>query len=1668
MARKKKLSVDLETNYNGKGVKKLNQDLEENKNKFSNSETSIKKYQKELEKLEINCKTLSDKIQKLNNNSKGTSNTTNVTSQSFAQLQNSISKVSTAINYFLGLKLVGYIFNIGKAVLSASSDMTELQNVTDQVFGNMADDVQKFAESSSDVMGRSIYALKSYASEMGSIFKGLGGFEDDSIKKMSQDLARLSVDIGSFKNISDEQAFNALRGGIVGETESLKRLGIVINDTTMAEYARAKGIKESWQNLDASTKALLRYEALMEKTKFMQGDAARTLNEYANQLKLAEANMKNLATILGDKLKPTANGVVQSFNSILSAINSWLNKKSAMNFAIDFSKEQTELKKLQYEYEYLSKQSNKTSDDRERMKNIVDELKSKYPDELKNINSLTTSYTELSKALELVTKSLRDKTQASFEEYINNKLIKIQTDSQSQFEKIGSDKQRLKETFFKTFKANMSDILTDDVINSINFDNAESKLYEIANKIKQKTGKTVSHYMLGELDSYINNLKSIKLEEDRLLKVTKEKADKIINNFSNEKQALTDLINIIGKSSDELTKHQVELSQNQKRQSEQQKIELAKTQGNLITTIYNQGNKTTDTIIGNDIGLTLKETEEILKNRGVIEQVVNGITKTYKQLDNGKIEEHTKKNITDGRGHVVARVESKKQLTNREFSEQIKASFKLDDNKPKINNFNSKEEKKGLKEKQLNKWEQLQEQLYNINKELDRTLLTPQQLENIKKLSIVINEKQNINIDNLKNVGIINNSQALSEKIKNTEHVIKNLTLLSHELNKDDPRLKEIADKLKFAKSELDKFKNEAREQSFLDKLSEDINNTKFEYSDNTKAVANKKIQENLNISLSKNEENYNNNLITINEYAKRKIDIIKKAITLQQELGNKEELAINIKKEYLAKLDELAIQNKQSIDITNIRNEITKHIENVGKYAVDLLNIEDIKSKYNSSKEQLFKAIENLPESIKGLIDIKKPLKQQFDTILKDSKLLKEDRLIIERIKELYNTTEKTYKEINKKQKQMNLPKVIEENLSFSLEQIKKLSKSFNNDALNDIVNEFTNTISSISSVGIKAATGDYAGAIKDALSYIVGFVSNIISNFTVDYNKKAKEDYEKRQDELISNTKALNELKENILSLNSSIIKLTSANTSNENIENNRKYSQALNEVYAENFNPKLLINGTSSRQAKKWQWWEYLLSALNPAYLLGRGIYSAAALKKENVSYTKNFTDLFNTKGKNSKELQELYDTKIKHLTNNDLKQFLDKKNNAFVNYDFINIHSNLEDIKKQFLKKIDDVKKLELDNNHFKENTIFESFDGISIVDLEAKKKEMLNKFKSLVKDEKELEKMLPEFEKKVDDLLKGQDKIITAFDDTRNNIIGNLASGLGVLDSLTNGLQGYFNKLRSNLAKIKYDVEFREFKGLEDNFINKFKKISEELVKIRVQNGKTLKDLDPKTLDFSALFKQLKNISNVSDDMRSIIENLRSQAKSEGMSQELIDQMLPLDKVNEKIKFISDSLKNAMHLALDTNSFTQFNMSLGQSLYNHVKENLIKAFIDSNKFQELYKQYIETPEFNKQLNNATSIKEWYDLIQKQLQLTENKLKSEGLGFKETNASNGEYLGGLVNRSGLDNVTNSLIEKGTKIEIQQNINNYGYLSIDDLVNGMVNLISDKLAEKKKKEV
>lgn len=207
---------------------------------------------------------------------------------------------------------------LGTACVKAASDFEENLNKINVAFGDSADIVKDWAETATDSFGLS----KNAALEAAALFGDMGtsmGLTQEEAAEMATSLAGLAGDLASFKNISTDQAMNALKGVFTGETEALKSLGVVMNQTNLEAFAAKMG--KSYEAADEAEKVMIRYQFVMEKTANAQGDYARSADGMANSLRTMQATLENLAVSFGQELLPAITPFIHAITEMLKAFN---------------------------------------------------------------------------------------------------------------------------------------------------------------------------------------------------------------------------------------------------------------------------------------------------------------------------------------------------------------------------------------------------------------------------------------------------------------------------------------------------------------------------------------------------------------------------------------------------------------------------------------------------------------------------------------------------------------------------------------------------------------------------------------------------------------------------------------------------------------------------------------------------------------------------------------------------------------------------------------------------------------------------------------------------------------------------------------------------------------------------------------------------------------------------------------------------------------------------------------------------------------------------------------------------------------------------------------------------------------------------------------------------
>lgn len=204
------------------------------------------------------------------------------------------------------------VIDFSKASVSAFSDFEEAAGKVGQVFQEQASIVERWSQSAVEDIGLSSAAALEAAGTFGNLFTAFGVGIPEA-REMSITLTELAADLASFNNTSIDQAINALRAGLSGETEPLKRYGVALNQAAIEAEALALGLYDGKGAIDASAKSQAIYSLTLKQTTNAQGDFKRTQDGLANTQRTINAAFQEAQKTIGEGLY---NAIIQLTDAI--------------------------------------------------------------------------------------------------------------------------------------------------------------------------------------------------------------------------------------------------------------------------------------------------------------------------------------------------------------------------------------------------------------------------------------------------------------------------------------------------------------------------------------------------------------------------------------------------------------------------------------------------------------------------------------------------------------------------------------------------------------------------------------------------------------------------------------------------------------------------------------------------------------------------------------------------------------------------------------------------------------------------------------------------------------------------------------------------------------------------------------------------------------------------------------------------------------------------------------------------------------------------------------------------------------------------------------------------------------------------------------------------------
>lgn len=274
----------------------------------------------------------------------GFSNTTKSiksTRSGFRGLASTIGKFYAT--YWLVMRAVG---KIGGAV-DLASQLTEVQNVVDTTFGDMASKVDDFTKTSIQDFGMSELTVKQIASRFQALGTSIGISSEqvangtavankalmsqnntlykttDSMADMSLNLTRLAGDMASFYDVDQADVAKSLQSIFSGTIAPLRRYGLDLTQATLSEWAMKNGLDANIKSMTQAEKVLLRYNYVMANTQAAQGDFAKTANTWANSVRVLKQEFQAWGSIIGSVIINALKPFVQALSKVMLKVISF-------------------------------------------------------------------------------------------------------------------------------------------------------------------------------------------------------------------------------------------------------------------------------------------------------------------------------------------------------------------------------------------------------------------------------------------------------------------------------------------------------------------------------------------------------------------------------------------------------------------------------------------------------------------------------------------------------------------------------------------------------------------------------------------------------------------------------------------------------------------------------------------------------------------------------------------------------------------------------------------------------------------------------------------------------------------------------------------------------------------------------------------------------------------------------------------------------------------------------------------------------------------------------------------------------------------------------------------------------------------------------------------------
>lgn len=213
--------------------------------------------------------------------------------------------------------VVGSFAAVGGKMITMAADADATGAKFNTIFSGMEVETQAWVDTFVESTGRHKYETMNMLSDIQAVTTAMG-VEKEAGVDMAKSLLERSTDVAAFFNAQDADVLEAIKSGLTGEMEGMKKYGVILSEANVQkELANMLGA-EGAKNATDAQKIQARTNIILQQTSAIQGQQASESLSYQEQLKRLSGTLSVTFADAGKKAMESMTGLLIKINEILA------------------------------------------------------------------------------------------------------------------------------------------------------------------------------------------------------------------------------------------------------------------------------------------------------------------------------------------------------------------------------------------------------------------------------------------------------------------------------------------------------------------------------------------------------------------------------------------------------------------------------------------------------------------------------------------------------------------------------------------------------------------------------------------------------------------------------------------------------------------------------------------------------------------------------------------------------------------------------------------------------------------------------------------------------------------------------------------------------------------------------------------------------------------------------------------------------------------------------------------------------------------------------------------------------------------------------------------------------------------------------------------------------